>query len=150
MINSKLVDGIRRARVARWALLFCATVSFSPANAADPAAMAVRVLSGLDVGADRADVRACLAEQMAASTERADEIRRLDDVLAWIKSTKPQSQVADFQEILARFNHERRIDGAHLTTLTDGKLVPRHVSTYARVQRALGSGHDPKRVMCGL
>jgi len=120
----------------------------SAAVATESTELGRRVLAGL--GADRADVRACLGEQVAASPDRAAEVQRLDDVLAWLSTPMSRASAEAFREILARFNHERRIDTAELATLTAGRLVPRHVSTYARVARALDAGHDPRIVFCGL
>ena len=146
-------------RAAWIALMACV---LSTAAQADRTVLIDRVLSRLGVGA--ADVRACLAEQMTAEPQRRAEIERLGDVFDWIEDavTAPRrSPVASeravaqtksdaFAEIVAGFTHERRFDTAKLATISDGRLTPHHVLNYARVQRALGSGHDPKRVLCGL
>lgn len=129
---------------------------------ADDETMIRHVLSGL--GADRADVRACLTEQVASSPDRAAEVGRLGDVLAWIEQAVSaprrtggvnaiagaQQRSDAFVDIVATFIHERRLDDARLAVVSDGRLTPRHISTYARVQRALGAGHDAKLVLCGL
>jgi hypothetical protein len=119
-----------------------------------------RVLQRL--GVDQPDVRTCLMAEMAASPMRRAEIQRLADVIDWIEKevTQPrrtgaapaiaQHKSDTFSDIVATFNHERRLDGARLAALSEGRLKPQHISTWARVQRALGAGHDPKRVLCGL
>jgi hypothetical protein len=136
----------------------------TPALAAEPdhEVHVARVLAAL--GADRPDVRACLGRQVASEPERRAEVARLGDTIDWIERavTVPRHSAAPaviagaearfeaFADIVATFIHERRLDGARLAVLTEGQLTPRHISTWARVKRALGSGHDPRRVMCGL
>ncbi len=150
------IDGLRRVCLCGAVVVLSAT-----ALAADPAAVALRVLAGL--GVDRADVRACLTEQVATASQRREEVQRLADVFGWIEQavTLPRnSGIAQvvamgkersdaFVDIVATFNHERRLDGEKLAFVTNGRLGPPHVTAYARVTRALGAGHDPKRVMCG-
>jgi hypothetical protein len=159
-MRSVFAAGFASARRLRVAAL-AAALPWPCAASADDATIA-RVLAGL--GADRTDVRVCLGDQMRSDPQKRGEIERLSDVLGWINaavtlprhSGSPQDAAMSkersdaFVEIVATFNHERRIDGGRLAFLSNGQLTPQHVSTYARVQRALGSGHDAKRVMCGL
>lgn len=111
----------------------------------------------------RTDVTACLVADAAAHAARLDEVTRLATIVTWIdnaitsprNSGKPgQMTVAKARsetlaEIVASFNHERRIDTALLARMSDGVLEPRHISAFARVTRALAAGHDPKRIFCG-
>lgn len=143
---------------ARTLALLMLTITAPFAALAD--ADTTRVLQRL--GVDRADVRACLAIEMATSPERRAEFERLAAVFDWIDQavTAPrrsgiavaaaQHKSDAFVDIVATFNHERRLDSTRLSTISDSRLTPHHISTYARVQRALGAGHDPKRVLCGL
>lgn len=108
-------------------------------------------------------VASCLAADATAHPARLDEVQRLATIVAWIESaiiaprrsggTAKAAQAAArgeaLAEIVASFNHERRIDAALLTRISDGQLQPRHISAYARVTRALSAGHDPRRVLCG-
>lgn len=113
--------------------------------------------------AGRSDVSACLLADATAHPVRRDEVARLSTIVTWIETAiaeprrsgnagkvalaKARSEA--FAEIVASFNHERRIDTALLARMSDGRLEPRHISAFARVTRALAAGHDPKRIFCG-
>jgi hypothetical protein len=145
---------------AAFLLALSCTLTSAPGVVADDALIS-RVLTTL--GADRADVRACIAEQMTVAPERHAEVTRLGDVAGWIERavTLPKASgnaqivamghaTSDaFVDIVATFNHERRLDGGRLAFITNGQLGPPHVTAYARVTRALGAGHDAKKVFCG-
>ncbi|KAB2848250.1 MAG: hypothetical protein F9K44_11320 [Hyphomicrobiaceae bacterium] len=149
-------------------LIVLNVVPSGPAVAAEPPV--ARVLTAL--GADRPDVRACIESAIAVSSRAREEIERLDKVLAWIERAvgEPRRRLAKmgitdaaadpelalakarsdrFVDIVETFNHERRLDEKLLRETTDGALGPAHIVTYARVRRALGRGHDPRKVFCG-
>lgn len=136
-----------------------------PQSQAQPAPldqMVADVLAGLSL-ANRQDVASCLLADAAAHPARLDEITRLATIINWINRsiTQPRSSGASAQfeaakaraealsEIVASFNHERRIDTNLLTRISGGELQPRHISAYARVTRALNAGHEPRRIFCG-
>lgn len=146
-------------------LVLAAGLALGPASPSatpeSPSRLAERVLAGLEIR--RPDVAACLAEEIAQLPARRDEMERLDDVLSWIDTaiarlrrsgvaadrTLAKSRSDVFVDIVETFNHERRLDAPRLAAVSDGRLTPRHVTAYARVKRALGSGHDPRKVLCG-
>lgn len=147
-----------RALVAVLAIFAARTAAAAPGEPIEK--LAADVVGGFAL---RPDVSACLVADATAHATRLDEVTRLSTIVTWIETAiatpRRSGDAGQFAlakergealaEIVASFNHERRIDTALLTRISDGLLEPRHISAYARVTRALAAGHDPKRIFCG-
>lgn len=148
----------RRALVAAVAMLAARTATAAPGDPVDK--LVADVVNGFAL---RPEVSACLSADATAHATRLDEVTRLSTIVTWIEtaiSTPRRTGNAEqfaaarargeaLAEIVASFNHERRIDPALLARISGGLLEPRHISAYARVTRALAAGHDQKRIFCG-
>lgn len=147
-----------RALVAVLAIVAARTAAAAPGEPVEK--LVADVVGGFAL---RPEVTACLVADATAHATRLDEVTRLSTIVTWIETAiatpRRSGNAGEFAaakargealaEIVASFNHERRIDTALLARISDGLLEPRHISAYARVTRALAAGHDPKRIFCG-